>query len=472
MEITAASMLNISLLTALMMTAIFGLIYNSERQPRQLHILEFWVSYSCYYVVSVLTQGQEPRIVALSSLLWVWRIRTIRLILEDVAGRSLFRPWHLYLMATGYAVGGTLGVFTDSFLAITLPASIGVFLAGTDHVVECYRSVRPSKGSIPHQLLLLNCMLIFTFVMVYPFLRYNHALSSAGFMVVLFSTILMAVLLPAVTTFDIQKAQQEFLRKIIEERGTQLESKSKFYALGEMTAEIVHEINNPLGIILGRASHLKSQVINDEAEKDSLLRNLDQIELTSERVSKIIRSLRKYTKSQITNKKSGIKLDVLLSETISFCEERFRQKNIKLLVAPIPEIEVEGQSVELSQVLINLLNNAFDAVSKLPNPWVQIYMTQNQHAVKIHIKDSGCAIPEAIKNRVLDPFFTTKAEGGTGLGLSISKKIVEDHGGRLYYDEREANTCFVIELPCRVAHADSSLKAQGAPEENASSYSM
>lgn len=467
-------MLTISLLTSFGMIIVFGFMYISEKQVRQVHILEFWVCYGTYYVLSILTQGQDPKVVALSSFFWVWRIRTIRLILEDVCGKALEKSWHLPLMVTGYLIGISFGALELSFLAMTLPAGLAVTIVGLDQLRDCYWSMHPGKISVSHKLLLFNATSIFLMIMVYPFVRYNHQFSGLGFGVVLMTTILMAVVLPAVTTFDIQKAQQDFLKKIIDERGLQLEAQSKFYTLGEMTAEIVHEINNPLGIILGRTTHMKNHVKNDEAQKEFLLRNLDQIELTSERMSTIIKSLKKYTKTNPTLAAGNFLLGEVVQETISYCQERFKHKSIQLIVAPIPELEVAGHSVQVSQVILNLLNNAFDAIEASVAPWVHLFVTLTPGSVRIYVKDSGSGIPEHLKKKIMDPFFTTKDKGGTGLGLSISKKIMEEHHGKLFYDESSSNTCFILELPYRPrTHSElAAVKIGERPGPGAQAYSM
>jgi C4-dicarboxylate-specific signal transduction histidine kinase len=101
-------------------------------------------------------------------------------------------------------------------------------------------------------------------------------------------------------------------------------------------------------------------------------------------------------------------------------------------------------------VLLNLLNNAFDAVCDLPKPWVQVEANAVGNHVEISVTDSGSGIPAEIRNRIMQPFFTTKEAGkGTGLGLSISHGIASEHGGKLYIDEQSPHTRFVLVLPSR-----------------------
>lgn len=107
-----------------------------------------------------------------------------------------------------------------------------------------------------------------------------------------------------------------------------------------------------------------------------------------------------------------------------------------------------GRQAQIEQVLLNLLNNSFDAIQSTPDRWIHITARLENHRVLILVTDSGTGIPNDVQQKMLQPFFTTKEVGkGTGLGLSISKGIIEDHQGQLYYDPKNKNTCFVIDLP-------------------------
>ncbi|HET6283919.1 MAG TPA: ATP-binding protein, partial [Polyangia bacterium] len=116
---------------------------------------------------------------------------------------------------------------------------------------------------------------------------------------------------------------------------------------------------------------------------------------------------------------------------------------------PIPEhLFVHCRSIQISQILLNLLSNAHDAVEKSAAPWVRISVDAEGAQVRIAVIDSGPGVSPALEPRIMEPFFTTKEVGkGTGLGLSVSKGIAESHGGRLSYDRSSAHTRFVLTLP-------------------------
>jgi C4-dicarboxylate-specific signal transduction histidine kinase len=101
----------------------------------------------------------------------------------------------------------------------------------------------------------------------------------------------------------------------------------------------------------------------------------------------------------------------------------------------------------VTQVLMNLINNAADAVYDLTEKWIRLSWQQAEDTLVIRVMDSGRGIPPEILVKMMQPFFTTKELGkGTGLGLSISKAIVENHGGQLLYEEHSGHTSFKVEL--------------------------
>jgi C4-dicarboxylate-specific signal transduction histidine kinase len=138
----------------------------------------------------------------------------------------------------------------------------------------------------------------------------------------------------------------------------------------------------------------------------------------------------------------------IVRETLELCAERFRQHAIALTVEPIPDdCQVTCRGVQISQILLNLLSNAHDAVEDRPSRWVRVVTEANEEEVRISVVDSGPGIAREHVDRIMEPFFTTKPIGkGTGLGLSVSKGIAEANGGRLAYDPTSPETRFVLTL--------------------------
>jgi PAS domain S-box-containing protein len=219
---------------------------------------------------------------------------------------------------------------------------------------------------------------------------------------------------------------------------------AKMSSLGEMAGGIAHEINNPLAIIIGKITQLKRRLVD---QVDDLL----VIENTAKRISAIIKGLSAFSRNAENDKMEKVLVPILIQDTLELSKERFRFSSIELKLVINKndyEVYITGRASQLLQVLINLLNNAFDAVEKLEDKWVEIKVSSNNGICTISVTDSGRGIPQDILNKMMTPFFTTKEVGkGTGLGLSISRAIIEEHHGKLYYDTTSPNTRFVIELP-------------------------
>jgi C4-dicarboxylate-specific signal transduction histidine kinase len=106
--------------------------------------------------------------------------------------------------------------------------------------------------------------------------------------------------------------------------------------------------------------------------------------------------------------------------------------------------------VQLSQVFLNLLNNAFDAIEGAPSPWIRVELYSEDDFIEVSVTDSGPGVAKEIRSRIMEPFFTTKPLGkGTGLGLSVSAGIMKAHHGSLFLDETSPNTRFVVRMPRR-----------------------
>lgn len=231
----------------------------------------------------------------------------------------------------------------------------------------------------------------------------------------------------------------------------QLINSSKLSALGEMAGGVAHEVNNPLTVILLTAERLLRKIKNNEESKEDLSRSLETLVKTSHRISKIVNGLRFFARD---NSKESFEDSLLLNiveDTLSLCYEKFRYHGIQVDVnfpQDLINSKIHCRPVEISQVLLNLLNNSFDAINIFDEKWIKIDCWSNDYNIYLSITDSGKGILKEIQERMMQPFFTTKEIGkGTGLGLSISKGIVEGHKGELYLDPASPNTKFVISLP-------------------------
>jgi signal transduction histidine kinase len=224
---------------------------------------------------------------------------------------------------------------------------------------------------------------------------------------------------------------------------------SKLASLGEMAAGIAHEVNNPLTIIQGSANVIRKLVEADPINRETLRLLSSKLIDTTNRISKTIRSLKSLSRNGETDPME----EVSISQVIEICFDLSRQHliNNKIefrLPEKIPQLKVLGREVQLSQVLINLLNNAVDAVKDQKTRWIELRVEEIDSIAHVYIIDSGPGIPYNIHEKIMEPFFTTKdVNQGTGLGLSISKAIMTDHGGDIALISERPDTTFRLRLP-------------------------
>ncbi|MBC7421813.1 MAG: PAS domain-containing protein [Bdellovibrio sp.] len=226
---------------------------------------------------------------------------------------------------------------------------------------------------------------------------------------------------------------------------------SKMASLGEMAAEIAHEVNNPLMIIQAKAQMLQEKIGDNHPEKEKFIKDLQLIEKNSGRIDKIIRSLKTASRRSEQDPLESIAILTIIDEALELSKQRFRINEVVLSLKVSESCDynniVFARSTEIVQVLVNLLNNSFDAVKNQEHKWVEINLSCDELYYNISVTDSGEKIPKEISARMFNPFYTTKPSGqGTGLGLSLSKQIIQNHGGEFFYDDMSVHTQFGFKL--------------------------
>lgn len=241
---------------------------------------------------------------------------------------------------------------------------------------------------------------------------------------------------------------------VIDQQKIAMAKNAKFSELGELAGSMAHEINNPLTIIISRAGKMKTMMARNEFNQEVFFKSINQINETAHRIAKIIRSLKTISRNADLDPMEPVNLKTIIEDTQFLCEERLRTSEIKLQLDYPEEIslELDARASQITQVLMNLINNSVHAISDLNEKWIKVTIALSGDGDSLIIKttDSGKGIRLDIQNKMMEPFFTTKEFGkGTGLGLSISRGIIEAHDGKFYYDPISPNTSFVIELPRR-----------------------
>ncbi|MGE3975497.1 MAG: sensor histidine kinase [Bdellovibrionales bacterium] len=264
-----------------------------------------------------------------------------------------------------------------------------------------------------------------------------------------FITQTMEVLTKSLRRESEHTQELERSQKIIMDQQQALVSSSKMSALGEMAGGVAHEINNPLAVIKTLSAQLLEVIEEQNIDRPLAKEMATQIESTTDRIAKIVRSMRSFSRDGSNDPYQSVNIHQLIEETLSFCRERFIGHGTPVTVESFNKnLCIEGRYTELSQVLLNLFNNAHDAILHHTDKWIKVSVSDQQDWVELHITDSGTGISPEVQNKMFQPFFTTKEIGaGTGMGLSISTGIIDSHSGELRLNNKCKNTSFVIRLP-------------------------
>jgi PAS domain S-box-containing protein len=240
----------------------------------------------------------------------------------------------------------------------------------------------------------------------------------------------------------------------------QLRQAEKLSALGQLVAGVAHELNNPLAVVMGYSQlFVKNPKLDERVRKD-----LQKVLHESERAAKIVRNLLTFARPREPHMTMvDINRTVVDSlDTRDMQVQRAKVEVVRRLGKDLPPTMADAGQIE--QVLVNLFTNAIQALENRPDKRVvEIATEYSDNRIRIIVADNGPGIPDAVVERIFDPFFSTKGPGkGTGLGLSICYSIVEEHKGMIRVETKPGRgTRFIVELPVVKSHEST----QPAPVE-------
>jgi signal transduction histidine kinase len=235
--------------------------------------------------------------------------------------------------------------------------------------------------------------------------------------------------------------------KIIQEQNIINFHNSRLSSLGEMTSSIAHEINNPLTIVIG---NIQSIIKRHPEINEELKENLSKTLSAAERINKIIKSMKLFSNRNDDQQMKYYSIQSIIESGYNLYSERAKHLGIDINVHIHHDCEVKCNQVQISQIFINLINNAIDAVDGLEEKekYVSIIVFKRENELVINIENGGPKISQVMTDKIFQPFFTSKPIGkGTGLGLSISKKLAQLHNGNLTLLSDTQKTTFQLTLP-------------------------
>jgi two-component system, NtrC family, C4-dicarboxylate transport sensor histidine kinase DctB len=226
---------------------------------------------------------------------------------------------------------------------------------------------------------------------------------------------------------------------------------NKLAALGQITAGVAHELNQPLSAIRLYAENTLRLLKKTASAPDLVTENLNNIVRMSDRIGHITGDLRAFSR-KATHETEALSLKETVNSSVILNKSRLKEDKVNLFIDPIDaELQVVAGRIRLEQVIVNLLQNAFEAVEKIENPSVRMTLTDQGDTVTLSIRDNGPGLAPEIYDKLFIPFVTTKLTG-LGLGLVIAHDIIHDFGGKLSADTSTDGATFHVTL--RKVHHD------------------
>ncbi|WP_424983983.1 ATP-binding protein [Maritalea sp. S77] len=207
-----------------------------------------------------------------------------------------------------------------------------------------------------------------------------------------------------------------------------LTQSAKLASIGQMSAALSHEYNQPIAAIRAYADNARAFLARDRSEKAD--ENLERITKMTDRMAQLSKTLKSFARKPGT-KLRDVEIGPLMQEAITLVDPHAKAKKVELdFTLPLENIKVEGGSLRLSQVLVNLLSNAIDAAANTEKNMVFLGVDYSEKEVVLRVEDSGAGVSEEDRRSIFDPFVSQKdVSEGLGLGLSIAYNIVHDFGG-------------------------------------------
>jgi two-component system C4-dicarboxylate transport sensor histidine kinase DctB len=254
-------------------------------------------------------------------------------------------------------------------------------------------------------------------------------------------------------TAELNREVEERRRAEMQLRETQatLIHTAKLAALGRMSAAIAHEVSQPLAAMENTLA--STGLLAGRGENERVVAKVAAARQIVRRIQRTVKHLKSFARNE-PGRREPVGIERCVAAAVELAAHRAEAGGVTVAVAPVdPRMRAMAEPTRLEQVVLNLLVNALDAVAGRDDPAVAVEAEADEARVRIIVTDNGTGIPETLRERIAEPFFTTKETGeGLGLGLAISRAIVAEYGGTLEFAERAGGgTRFVVSLPAAPA---------------------
>lgn len=240
---------------------------------------------------------------------------------------------------------------------------------------------------------------------------------------------------------------EELQREVIKQRDL-LEESAKFQSLGQMASTLAHDINNPLFTIQGKLHQMRNLLSRDQLDLEKCDQIVESVETTILKLSQMVKGISTFAREGRGDQMVSVSVAELLESNLALAIDRIKSSGIELEISIDPSAHLICYPSFISRVILNLLNNAIDALESAQTKKIEVKAWSEKNWINISVTDTGGGVSKDLEKKIFEPFFTTKTLGkGTGLGLSISKGLAEVHEGGLIYQRIDQKTVFLLKIP-------------------------
>jgi C4-dicarboxylate-specific signal transduction histidine kinase len=247
-----------------------------------------------------------------------------------------------------------------------------------------------------------------------------------------------------------QMAEQKRTEEALQATRAELARAARITTIGELTASIAHEVNQPLAAVVANADACVAWLSREKPDLAEARSAAERATQGATRASEVIARIRSLI-TKAKPEKSKVQINQVIEQTAALAEGQAARNHVAIKLELSPDLPVVfGDSIQFQQVILNLVMNGIEAMTSVtdrPKPLILCTQTENRGQIRVSVRDSGIGLNEEVMRRLFEPFFTTRAKG-MGMGLSISRSIIEAHGGRLWAESNGSDgATFQFTLP-------------------------
>jgi C4-dicarboxylate-specific signal transduction histidine kinase len=247
-----------------------------------------------------------------------------------------------------------------------------------------------------------------------------------------------------------QIAEQRRTEETLQATRAELARAARITTIGELTASIAHEVNQPLAAVVANADACVAWLSRETPDLVEARSAAERATQGATRASEVIARIRSLI-TKATPEKSRVQINRVIEQTAALAERQAANNHVTIRLELSPDLPIVfGDSIQLQQVILNLVVNGIEAMTTVTDrPKMLILRTEPESKcqIRVSVQDSGIGLTEEVKGRLFEPFFTTRSKG-MGMGLSISRSIIEAHGGRLWAESNGSDgATFQFTLP-------------------------